>query len=312
MKKIVHGKKYGFSAKERDNFLSLIEATIDDTGKFPEAYLRSFFCVKTVEESDDQERLDALLERIGNEIEHFSLRKWIDQFLQQSTKQNLPPFSPTGDFSDAAFQSSTMVPSSITLNRLFGAKFWSFYDVEESDKVENTLSNEQSSIERSTKIKKKKSNDQPKIQSHFDRTLTHFPSEQAHPPVTEAIHRKTHGRQLIKSSSAFRCFDTTARNARCQPMVENLQKGFEQFQRLCAEYRPRAKEPVPQDIKAIFTSPPFSNTNVQYRKALETRPNVDLPLKFLWNGVAHIDERKPKRNDASVLFFFESTSASEK
>ena len=124
-------EKNRFSAEERNKVVSLIYGRIREPENFPRTYLCSFYGQDISEQSDDYQRLNAILTDIEAQIQSSSLQEWIDRFLRHSVKQNLPPFSPTGDFNDAPFYSSTMVPADLSLAVLFGAQFWSFVDVDE-------------------------------------------------------------------------------------------------------------------------------------------------------------------------------------
>ena len=335
-------KKNRFSAAERDNFLVLVEETINDRESFPENYLRSLFQNTTMEYFDDQPDFDQTVETIRYEIENTSMKQWIEKVLHNSIKQTLPPFSPTGDFNDAPFPSTTKITSKPSFATFFGCQFWSFYDIEETSEeksnvsrkkqfpVRQSPSTEQNSTDarsdaksvvqsdvqsdtrsdaqsdtRSDARSNAQSNVRSDAQSDADKTLIPFNSNRDS-PVTKSDRRSRQHDQVTEHRSISSPFNTTARNTRCKPMIELLQKGFEKFQHLCDNYQPRlTKEPVRQDIKPVFTTSPFDNTNIQYREALQTRPNMQLPLKFLWNGVSETGERKSKRNDASVFFCFE-------
>lgn len=310
-----------FSAEERENFLLLVEETINDRESFPENYLRSLFQNTAMEYFDDQPSFDQTVETIRYDIENTSMKQWIEKVLHDSIKQTLPPFSPTGDFNDAPFPSTTKITSKPSFAKFFGCQFWSFYYIDQtSEKKPNVSRKKQFQVRQSPSAEKNSSDTrsnaksdarsdtrsgaQSDARSDSDKILMLFNSNRDS-PVTKSIRQSRKYDQVIEYPSISSPFNTTTRNARCKPMIELLQKGFEKFQRLCDNYQPRTKEPVRQDIKPVFTSSPFDNTNIQYREALQTRPNMQLPLKFLWNGVSEIDERKSKRNDASVFFSFE-------
>ena len=282
VKKLSQAEKSRFSTEERQNFISLVEATVGDPATFSENYLRSL--------SGDDEQLNAHLATIEDEIKNSSLKQWVDRFLRRSTKQNLPPSSPSGDLNDAPFHSST--PS---LAMLFGPHFWSYYSPEQSSE------SSRKSITFGRRPPTKSKRTKPAVLS---RNSSSRSSDTVASPKPVRTKRQ-------ESPPPTPRYDTAARNARCQPMVERLKKGFEEFERFCAQYQPKIKTPVQQDITVFFTRSPFDNTHVQYRKALATRPPVNLPLKFLWNGVSEIEERVSKRNDASVLFSFEPAPSCE-
>ena len=328
-------EKNRFSAEERANFLLLAEETINDGESFPENYLRSLFQNTMMGSSDDQQYFDQTVETIRYEIENSSMQQWIEKILQNSIKQTLPSFVPTGDFNDAPFSSTAKLTSNPSLATFFGCHFWTFYYIEEpTEEKRNGSLQKQLKARRSPSTEKNStdahsdahsdahfgaqrdaqsdthSDAHSDAQSNADKIRMPFNSNQESPVTKSSCQSRQHD-YVIEKSSISSSFDTTARNARCKPMIELLQKGFEKFQHLCDNYQPRKKEPVRQDIVPMFTPSPFDNTNIQYRKALDTRPDVRLPLKFLWNGVSEIDERKSKRNDASVLFFFESALVPE-
>ena len=118
--------------------------------------------------------------------------------------------------------------------------------------------------------------------------------------------------RMISSTSTYNAQQKAEYRSNFSNIMACNERDFEKF---CEEYESVAatesKRKIQPDRTAIFTPCPFSKTNIQVRKPLLTRPAMNLPLKFVWNGEQDINIRKPMRRDPSALFFREPTYESD-
>ncbi|UJR07881.1 hypothetical protein I4U23_012163 [Adineta vaga] len=242
------------------------------------------------------------------------LKQWINRIMLNPTKKNIPPFTYTGDINDAPFPILDIVVQKTYLSADVGS-YSPMVDLSPNSSRKTSTDNEsklRKTIKKEETMKhdesihsdavfisgidmKKKDKDS---KENYQKKSKDDDSEEDH-------QKKKKNKKQYSSRCSYSKEQLQEYKAEFSKRMEQNKNSFEKF---CQDYKRRSMKAsgarLKVNITAIFTPSPFSS-NVQPRKALETRPESNTPLKFLWNGVQDECNRKSRRNITSVFFSHE-------
>jgi hypothetical protein len=243
-----------------------------------------------------QRKQDELRENIRFDIGIISYRQWLDKLGNLKTILNIAPFTLTGDINDAVFPLLNEVLQNSNL--LFSLR--THYSMPTESKSSSKLK------QRNFTSKNSKTNETSSVVSRLSNN-----SVRKYKKVTEFKENKKRRRVIPKKSSTKTSFSENEKREFQSKFAEQMQKNEDEFQKFCEDYEhlpePSRKRKSQTYPTAIFGPSPFSDIKIEPVKSLPARKNIDLPLKFPWNGVFDTKSPSVTWKNPSIIFFLEAT-----
>jgi hypothetical protein len=257
--------------------------------------------------------------------------------LDLKTKFNIPPFTFSGDINDAPFPNFSEIlknPNLVScLRNYLEISVDSDSESEEnsipikkySSPPERILSQE----ENDTSITNRLSSPEPIVsqeEKHTDdilntnevisrrsSTLSRITVKSSTKGNKNVETRKKKTQDINEKAPRKSSFSEREKDKFRIKFAERMKQNEDELQKLCEDYENSLQFPSKQKIRsyptAIFTPSPFSDIKIEPIKTLQIRNNIELPLKFPWNGVFESSNPSCKWKDSSVFFFFEPASS---
>ncbi|CAF3548575.1 unnamed protein product [Rotaria sp. Silwood1] len=271
--------------------------------------------------SDDELKEDELKLQIlfdsGILSDQFMLKKALDL----KTKQNIPPYTVSGDINDAPFPMIDEVlrnPKLIVRTGITGlhhGSFKSYFSWSFNNRYLKSLRKQNNKSSQHEDTNMDLNDDEPNIQTISNEATSSHSSDMADEDRLKTFQDFGESKKTIKHQVLVQK-DFPKKSTYSEQEIMEFRKKFVQqmkdneneLNKLCEDInllRKSSRQPIHADLTAIFSLSNVSDAEEKPIEALQTHGYREIPLKFPWNGVFDTNASSLIQQHPSALFFIE-------